>query len=112
MSKSDVVLFGEHHNNPIIHWLQFEATADLHKTNKLTLGAEMFEADNQIELNHFISGKIDQKAFDTVARLWKNYPTDYKPLVDTRKGHNGLFARKQRGSQIGFRKIGCIPDVD
>ena len=22
MSKADVVLFGEHHNNPIVHWLQ------------------------------------------------------------------------------------------
>jgi uncharacterized iron-regulated protein len=82
MGKADVVLFGEHHTNPIVHWLQIEATSDLNKSRKLTLGAEMFEADNQQGLNDYLSGKITQKAFDTVARLWKNYPTDYKPLVD------------------------------
>lgn len=93
MGKADVVLFGEHHKNPIVHWLQLEATADLNTTRKLTLGAEMFEADNQQELNDYLSGKITQKAFDTVARLWKNYLTDYKPLVDfAQKNHLKFIA--------------------
>ncbi|NEW80338.1 MAG: ChaN family lipoprotein [Gelidibacter sp.] len=91
MGKADVVLFGEHHNNPIVHWLQYETTVDLSKLNKLTLGAEMFEADNQTALNDYLSGKITQKAFDTVARLWKNYPTDYKPLVDFAKENKLKF---------------------
>ena len=91
MKKSDVVLFGEHHNNPIVHWLQYETTIDLSKHRKLTLGAEMFEADNQSQLNDYLNGKINQKAFDTVARLWKNYPTDYKPLVDFAKEKNLKF---------------------
>lgn len=85
MSQSNIVMFGEHHNNPIVHWLQFEATNDLSKLSELTLGAEMFEADNQVQLNEYLAGTIDQKAFDTVARLWNNYPTDYKPLVDFAK---------------------------
>lgn len=91
MKKADVVLFGEHHNNPIVHWLQYETTVDLNKSRKLTLGAEMFEADNQQELNDYLSGKITQKVFDTVARLWKNYPTDYKPLVDFAKKNKIKF---------------------
>ena len=91
MSASDIVLFGEHHNNPIVHWLQYEATIDLSKQRKLTLGAEMFEADNQKQLNEYLAGEIDQKAFDTVARLWKNYPTDYKPLVDFAKENKLKF---------------------
>lgn len=91
MDKAEVVLFGEHHNNPIVHWLQYETTVDLSKSNKLTLGAEMFEADNQTALNDYLSGKITQKAFDTVARLWKNYPTDYKPLVDFAKENKLKF---------------------
>jgi uncharacterized iron-regulated protein len=91
MNKSDVVMFGEHHNNPIVHWLQYETTVELGKTRKLTLGAEMFEADNQNELNDYLDGKIDQKAFDTVARLWKNYSTDYKPLVDYAKNNKLKF---------------------
>lgn len=93
MSQANVVLFGEHHNNPIVHWLQFEATVDLSKQQKLTLGAEMFEADNQLELNDYLAGKIDQKTLDTVARLWSNYTTDYKPLVDFAKdNHMGFIA--------------------
>lgn len=91
MSKADVVLFGEHHDNPIVHWLQYETTVDLSKSRKLILGAEMFEADNQQELNDYLSGKITQKAFDTLARLWKNYPTDYKPLVDFAKNNKIKF---------------------
>lgn len=91
MKKADVVLFGEHHTNPIVHWLQMEATSDLKTSRKLTLGAEMIEADNQQQLNDYLSGKIDQKAFDTVARLWKNYPTDYKPLVDFAKENKIKF---------------------
>lgn len=91
MSHSNVVLFGEHHNNPIVHWLQLEATTDLSKLTGLTLGAEMFEADNQPELNKYLAGTIDQKVFDTVARLWNNYPTDYKPLVDFAKKNNVKF---------------------
>jgi uncharacterized iron-regulated protein len=91
MSKTDIVLFGEHHNNPIVHWLQFETTKDLSKLRSLTLGAEMFEADNQTQLNDYLADKIDQKAFDTVARLWNNYPTDYKPLVDFAKNEKVKF---------------------
>ncbi|MDP3314348.1 ChaN family lipoprotein [Lutibacter sp.] len=89
MNKADVVLFGEHHNNPIVHWLQFEATKDLSKQRKLTLGAEMIEADNQQPLNKYLAGEITQKGLDTLARLWRNYSTDYKPLVDFAK-QNGI----------------------
>ena len=91
MSKSDVVLFGEQHNNPIVHWLQLETTQDLFKLRKLTLGAEMFEADNQQSLNNYLSGEIDEKGLDTLARLWNNYKTDYKPLVDFAKTNNLKF---------------------
>ncbi len=54
MYKAEVVLFGEHHNNPIVHWLQYEATVDFSKSNKLTLSAEMFDADNQAALNDYL----------------------------------------------------------
>ena len=86
--KADVVLFGEFHNNPISHWLQYEFTKDMGQKRKLVLGFEMLEQDNQKQVNDYLKGEIDQKAFDTVARLWKNYKTDYKPLVDYAKDHN------------------------
>ncbi len=84
-SKADIVLFGEHHNNPISHWLQFELTKDLAKLRDIVVGFEMIEADNQTQLNDYMSGKINQKEFDTIARLWRNHKTDYKPIVDFAK---------------------------
>lgn len=90
-NTSDVVLFGEFHNNPISHWLQLAVTKDLHKTKKLILGAEMFEADNQDALNKYLSGEITQKGLDTMARLWSNYKTDYAPLVNFAKDNKLPF---------------------
>lgn len=81
-AKADIVLFGEYHNNPIAHWLQLELIKDLETKRSLILGAEMFERDNQKELNSYLQGTINQKALDSLARLWNNYKTDYKPLVD------------------------------
>lgn len=85
--KADVVLFGELHNNPIAHWLQLELTQSLYQTagSNLLLGAEMFETDNQLILTEYLAGLISQKSFEDEARLWKNYSTDYKPLVEFAK---------------------------
>ena len=83
--KSDVVLFGEYHDNSVVHWLQLEFTKDLAQKKDLVLGAEMLEADNQKQLDQYLKGEINQKQLDSSARLWKNYKTDYKPLVDFAK---------------------------
>lgn len=80
--KADVVLFGEYHNNAIAHWLQLELAKALYdKNEKLSMGAEMFEADNQLLLDEYLSETISEKRFESEARLWPNYKTDYKPLV-------------------------------
>ena len=89
--EAQVVLFGEYHDNSLVHWLQLEFTKDMSTQTYLVLGAEMFEADNQDELQQYLGGKIDQKALDTVARLWSNYKTDYKPIVDYAKENNIPF---------------------
>lgn len=88
---TDVLFFGEHHDNSLIHWLQLELTKDLSAKKKLVLGAEMIEADNQKQLDQYLRGEIDQKAFDSLARLWPNHKTDYKPLVDFAKENNIPF---------------------
>ena len=86
-AKADIVFFGELHNNPIAHWLQLELTQDLftQKQNQLLLGAEMFEADNQLVLTEYLNGLINEKNFETECRLWDNYKTDYKPLINFAK---------------------------
>lgn len=89
--KADVVLFGEYHNNPIAHWLELELLKDLEPKRTLILGAEMLERDNQEALDRYLQGAIDQKGLDTLARLWNNHKTDYKPLVDFAKTHQLPF---------------------
>ena len=61
------IFFGEHHDNPIAHWLELELTRALFQTykKKLVLGAEMFEADNQYVLNEYLDGQISAKNYQT-----------------------------------------------
>jgi uncharacterized iron-regulated protein len=92
LKDKDIVLFGEFHNNPISHWLQLEVTTDLKQKRNLVMGAEMFEQDNQNALDLYVSGKIKAKELDSTARLWKNYPTDYAPLVNFAKENQIHFA--------------------
>ncbi|MGL2965537.1 ChaN family lipoprotein [Flavobacterium sp. XGLA_31] len=83
--KAQVVLFGEYHNNAISHWLELELTKDIAAQRNVVLGAEMLEADNQKQLDSYLKEEITQKQLDSTARLWPNYRTDYKPLVDFAK---------------------------
>ena len=92
VSNKDILLFGEYHNNAIAHWLQWEITNDLLQKRELILGAEMFEQDNQEALNQYVQGKITARTLDSTARLWKNYSTDYAPLVDLAKTNQFNFA--------------------
>lgn len=91
--KSRIVYFGELHNNPISHWLQYELTLEMQRAlgSKLILGAEMFETDNQLLLDEFTLGIISEKNFEKQSRLWPNYSTDYKPLLTIASEHNLKF---------------------
>jgi uncharacterized iron-regulated protein len=86
LSKTNVVLFGEYHNNPISHWLQFGVVSDL-KTSKINLaiGAEMFETDTQSVLNLYLKDSLTEPKFEKEARVWSNYSTDYRPLIELAK---------------------------
>lgn len=91
ISKNKVIFFGELHNNPIAHWLQLEVTMSLFEEKKqnLVLAAEMFESDDQLIIDEYLQGKISEKTLKDEAKLWPNYDTDYKPLMDFAKT-NGL----------------------
>lgn len=89
--NTQVVLFGEYHNNSVSHWLQLELTKDIAAKKQIVLGAEMLEADNQKQVNKYLKGEITQKQLDSTARLWPNYKTDYKPLVDFAKANDFDF---------------------
>lgn len=93
LKNYDVILFGEYHNNSIVHWLQLKTTEALYaeKKEKLILGAEMFERDNQQVLNLYLKDSINSNELHEQARLWSNFNTDYKPLLDFAKAHQLKF---------------------
>lgn len=84
LSKADIIFIGELHDDPIAHWLELEVTKSLfgEKGKNLVLGAEMFESDNQLLIDEYLHGDYDAAKFEAEVKLWKNYQTDYKPLVE------------------------------
>lgn len=113
--NSEITFFGEYHNNPIAHWIQLELTNDLalSKNNQLSLGFEMFEADQQQIINDYLSGKIEEKKFQDSMRMWSNYKTDYKPLVQLAKEKNIACVASnipRRIASLTFKKGRAILD--
>ena len=88
LMESNIVFFGELHNDPISHWLEYRVLKDASKMidAKPVVGAEMFESDDQLILNEYLNGLIKEKHFKKEAKIWNNYETGYRPLVE--------FARK------------------
>ena len=114
---ADVLFFGELHNNAIAHWLQYEITIEMLQERELILGAEMFEADNQEPLTNYVNGSIDESGLDSTARLWKNYDTDYKPLVEIAKANQLAFIAtnipRRYASMVyrgGFEALDTLPE--
>lgn len=84
ITGADAVFIGELHNNPIAHWIELEVTEYLfeQKGSLLVLGAEMFERDDQLLIDEYLAGLYDASKFEAEVKLWKNYTTDYKPLLE------------------------------
>lgn len=114
---ADFVFFGEDHDNPIAHWLEYELLADLYneKKKELIVGAEMFEADNQLILNEYLEDKIDDKKFQEEVRLWPNYKTDYKPLIKFCKDSNVQFVAtnipRRYASMVSKKGFGILDSL-
>jgi uncharacterized iron-regulated protein len=90
---ADIILFGEQHDNPIDHWMEQELTKDLYaiKKENLVLSAEMFEADDQDKVDEYLNGSVSEKTLKEEAKLWTNFPSDYKPLLDFAKKNKLQF---------------------
>jgi uncharacterized iron-regulated protein len=88
-AEAGIVFVGELHNNSIAHWLELKITESIYAENsELVLAMEMFEADDQIVLTEYLDNVIKEDHLLKEAKVWNNYKTDYKPLVE--------FARKNQ----------------
>lgn len=115
LKGADVVLFGEYHDNSLGHWLQLQLLKSLHESRELTLGAEMFEADNQVGLDAYLKGEISEEELSKEVRLWSNYKSDYKPLVAFAKEHRLPFVAtnvpRRYASQVYKQGVGSLDSL-
>lgn len=97
MGAADAVLIGEGHDDPTAHTLETEllrlaferhAAASARPARPVVLSLEMFERDVQTVLDEYLAGLISERHFLLSSRPWKNYETDYRPLVE--------FARRNK----------------
>ncbi len=116
--EADVVLFGEQHDNPINHWLEQELTKDLFEAKKenLVMGAEMFESDDQIVVNEYLAGSLTEKTFKDECKLWTNFPSDYKPLLDFAKKNKLRFVAtnvpRRYANMVYTKGLGKLDSID
>jgi uncharacterized iron-regulated protein len=81
-SFADVVCFGEQHDDPETHFLEFALLEGIgQRRNDVVLSLEMFERDVQATLNQYLSGAMSESTFLATARPWPRYATDYRPMV-------------------------------
>lgn len=121
LDQKELILFGEYHDNPIAHWLEFEVLLNLNKTNnpaKIGVGFEMFEMHQVANLASYIQD-IDYIKLKDSTNLWSNFKTDYKPLLDTaiRFGNKPFAANITRKyARLVFKKglvaLDTLPDAE
>ncbi len=83
----DVLILGEEHNDKIGHEWKLNLIKNFFPKINFSISMEMFERDQQLILNEYLQGLIDEPMFEENMRLWNNYKTDYKPIVEFAKEH-------------------------
>lgn len=89
LAESEFVFLGETHNDETTHRVELAVYRELVKrrSGKVVLALEMFERDVQPVLDAYLAGKIDEPTFWMKARVWGNYRSGYRPLIEFAKKH-------------------------
>lgn len=119
LGGADVLLVGESHNDPSAHLLEAEllrlADEKYGRTagrgrRTLALSLEMFERDVQLVLDEYVAGLIAERHFLSSSRPWKNYQTDYRPLVEYARAHKLPVVAANAPARYVSRVSGLGPD--
>ena len=90
--ESDVAFLGEQHDDAVAHNLQLKILEAVYekygRQRKPILSLEMFEREVQIVLDEYLKNQISETHFLSSSRAWKNYKTDYRPLIEYAKTKN------------------------
>ena len=95
LERADVLFVGETHDDRVAHLLEAELLRRADETygsaspkrRAVALSLEMFERDVQTVLDEYLAGLITERHFLLSSRPWRNYETDYKPLVEYARAH-------------------------
>ena len=90
LEDADVLFVGETHDNAVAHLLEAELLrraderfgAASPRRRDVALSLEMFERDVQTVLDEYLAGLITERHFLLSSRPWRNYETDYRPLIE------------------------------
>lgn len=83
LSRSDVVFFGEQHDDPETHRSEAEVLDAIGRLGRpVVLSLEMFERDVQPVIDNYLAGRISEAEFLARSRPWANYAPAYRPLVE------------------------------
>lgn len=96
MEGSDIILIAEEHINSKHHEIQLDVIRSLWaKKIPLAIGLEMFQTDNQRQLDDWIEGRITEESFKTVyAGNWSYDWSLYRDIF--------IFARENRIPMIAL----------
>ena len=92
LARADVVLVGELHGVRAVHALEHGLAQELlRRRGALVFGAEMFEADDQLVLDEYLADLVLHQHVLSEAKVWENYETDYRPLLELAKAAGRPF---------------------
>lgn len=96
LRESRIVLVGEHHTDERHHWAQLQVIRRLHDAGvKVAVGMEMFRRDSQDDLDRWVSGELDESAFEKIyADNWTFPYSLYAPIL--------RYARENRIPVVGL----------
>jgi uncharacterized iron-regulated protein len=90
LEAADVLFVGETHDNAVAHLLEAELLRRADESfgaaspgrRDVALSLEMFESDVQTVLDEYLAGLISERHFLLSSHPWRNYETDYRPLIE------------------------------
>ena len=89
LARSDVIFFGEQHDDPETHRVEAEVLQAIGRSGRpVVLSLEMFERDVQQAVDDYLTGQLTERDFLAKSRPWPRYSTDYRRLIEMAKeGH-------------------------
>ena len=86
LKEADIIFIGEYHGNHASHLLEMQIFSALYQQNpQIILSMEMFNRDQQANLNDYLDGAIGEAYLVQETPAWNNYVASYRPLIELAK---------------------------